>query len=99
MKTIQLNVMNRNDSSWIILEKEDDLPLLLPVGTIFEAVENYRGKVINHYYNDKDSTFITNIVVESVLHFQLGYFKETLLKNGWVIRHEDSELMLRDKCE
>lgn len=99
MKSIQLIVKNRDNACWITLEKEDNLPLLLPLRTIFEAVENYRGAVVSHYYNDKDSKFVTNIEVASVLHFQLEYFKKTLLESGWIILREDKELMLRDKCE
>lgn len=99
MKTIQLTVKNRDNSRWITFERVDNLPLLLPLGTIFEAVTNYLGAIVGHYYNDKESKFVTNIEVASVLHFQLGYFKETLLKNDWVILYEDNDLMIRDNCE
>lgn len=94
MKSIILYVNNRQGSCWVRLEKKDELPFILPTGTIFEVVENYCGVVVNHYYDEKKSKFITNIEVDSVKHSQLKYFKEELLKNGWVIKFEDKKLML-----
>jgi len=99
MKKLYLDVVSNDGASWIIFEKEDDLSFTLPSGTIYEAVENYRGKVMNHYYNEKEEKFITNIEVRSVLHFQLEYFKKELLVKGWKIQYQDSDLMIRDKCE
>ncbi|MEI6836008.1 MAG: hypothetical protein WCK59_04205 [Candidatus Falkowbacteria bacterium] len=99
MKSIQLIVKNSDNSCWITFEKEDTLLFLLPLGTIFEAVENYCGAVVSHYYNEKDSKFVTNIEVTSILRFQLEYFREELLKNGWVIKYEDKYLIFRDGCK
>ncbi len=98
MKSIQLRV-NNPVHCWIIFEKEDSLPFVLPRETAFEAVENYFGMVESHRYSEKNSKFVTDIVIDSVLNFQLGYFTKTLLENGWVIIREDKDLMIRDKCE
>ncbi|HPT29891.1 MAG TPA: hypothetical protein PK526_03060 [bacterium] len=98
MKLLNLIVNNTKGYPWIGFEKEDDLPFILPAGTIFEAVENYRGEVKNHYYDMQKHKFITNISVATVLHFQLEYFKQELLKEGWKVKFEQTAQMVRDNC-
>jgi len=98
MKFLSLKVSNDKGMPWIAFEREDNLPFILPAGTIIEAVENYRGEVKNHYYNTREHRFITNINVATVLSFQLEYFKKELLKEGWKIKFEDAGQMLRDDC-
>lgn len=96
MKFLYLEVVNENHASWIVLKKEDDLPFVLPSGTIFEAVANFRGVVENHYYKCKENKFVTSIRVETVLSFQLKSFIKHLLGDDWEVIYKDDDLISRD---
>ncbi|HZJ41445.1 MAG TPA: hypothetical protein VFD51_00260 [Patescibacteria group bacterium] len=98
MKSLLLNVVNKDGLSWISFRNEDILPFLLPEGATFEIIPNYNGVVESYHHDYQRCKFTTNILVKSVLSFQLSFFKERLLKNGWKIENKDTGLMFRDIC-
>lgn len=82
-KKFSLSLKSVGLNGLIMFEKEDNLTIILPIGTIFEPVKHYRGTVRNHYCNEKE--FFTNIDIDppQVASFQIESFTEKMLENGW----------------